>query len=332
MVNRGNWKAVKSYLRHRKDIGLLAPESIRLEETWLRYLLEWSEETSFNNSEKLRPAYMAHLLNLKSSRSLKPLSHEYLRKVISSARRFLIWLQKHDRSYRSIPFTWLESLKLPRPVRPASVHEYVTLDEINAIASAPTYSLVHKRVQAAAVFLFLSGMRVGAFTTLPLEAVNIRDFTVLQWPSLGVKTKIQKTATTYLLDIPVLSIVASKWDEVVREVLPKHGYWFAPISPETGEINPDFREVGVHRQAKLRKDLKEWLARVDLPYHSPHKLRHGHAVYALKQARDMADHKAVSQNLMHSNISVTDGIYGILSADDTRKRIANLGKTDLHLE
>ena len=65
---------------------------------------------------------------------------------------------------------------------------------------------------------------------------------------------------------------------------------------------------------------------IGLPYHSPHKFRHGHAVYALKLARDIAELKAVSQNLMHANISTTDGIYGILSEADVREKIALLGQ------
>jgi hypothetical protein len=36
-----------------------------------------------------------------------------------------------------------------------------------------------------------------------------------------------------------------------------------------------------------------------LAYHYPHKFRLGHAVYALKLAKDIAALKAVSQNLMH---------------------------------
>ena len=36
--------------------------------------------------------------------------------------------------------------------------------------------------------------------------------------------------------------------------------------------------------------------------------------------------KAVSQNLMHSNISITDGLYGILSDNDIKGQIAALGR------
>jgi len=65
---------------------------------------------------------------------------------------------------------------------------------------------------------------------------------------------------------------------------------------------------------------------VGLPYHSPHKFRHGHAVYALKRAKDVPALKAVSQNLMHTNLSVTDGIYGVLSKTDVKEEIVNLSK------
>jgi hypothetical protein len=42
-------------------------------------------------------------------------------------------------------------------------------------------------------------------------------------------------------------------------------------------------------------------------------------------AKDIADLKAVGQNLMRSNLSITDGIYGILAEVDVRLQIVNLG-------
>lgn len=69
-----------------------------------------------------------------------------------------------------------------------------------------------------------------------------------------------------------------------------------------------------------------------MPYHSPHKFRHGNAVYSLKMAKDIQALKAVSQNLMHSNISITDGVYGILSDNDVKGQIAELGHSILSSE
>jgi site-specific recombinase XerD len=80
-----------------------------------------------------------------------------------------------------------------------------------------------------------------------------------------------------------------------------------------------------NRQFSVR-DLKIWLNKVGLPFHSPHKFRHGNAVYALKLAKDIAALKAVSQNLMHSNISITNGVYGILSKNDVKGQIVGLGQ------
>jgi hypothetical protein len=69
------------------------------------------------------------------------------------------------------------------------------------------------------------------------------------------------------------------------------------------------------------------LAYFGLPYSSPHKFRHGHAVYALKLAKDIAELKAVSQNLMHANLSIINGVYGVLSELDVKRQIESLGQS-----
>ena len=66
--------------------------------------------------------------------------------------------------------------------------------------------------------------------------------------------------------------------------------------------------------------------KVGLLYHYPHKFRHGYAVYALKNAKDVFALKAVSQNLMHENLSITDGVYGILADRGIQRQIELLRK------
>ncbi len=69
-----------------------------------------------------------------------------------------------------------------------------------------------------------------------------------------------------------------------------------------------------------------WLPyRGGLLYHSPHKFRHGHAVYAHSRAKDVPALKAVSQNLLHENLSIADGVHGVLSETDVRQQIATPG-------
>lgn len=132
---------------------------------------------------------------------------------------------------------------------------------------------------------------------------------------------------SFLLDVPELMAVVADWDREVRSRLEPTTPWFAPLFPDTGGFDPGLPPAGQFRVSRVNKDLKAWLSKVGLPYHSPHKLRHGHAVYALKNARDISDLKAISQNLMHSNLSITDGVYGVLSNLDVRTKITGLGRT-----
>jgi integrase len=76
----------------------------------------------------------------------------------------------------------------------------------------------------------------------------------------------------------------------------------------TGELDQDNSFFGANRYHGARKDLRDWLEKINLTYHSPHKFRHGFAVYGIKNAIDIAGLKAVSQNLMHSSITITNGI------------------------
>ena len=49
-------------------------------------------------------------------------------------------------------------------------------------------------------------------------------------------------------------------------------------------------------------------------------------MYAIKNAKDISALKAVSQNLVHADLSITDGVYGILSSLDVKDEITHLGK------
>lgn len=75
----------------------------------------------------------------------------------------------------------------------------------------------------------------------------------------------------------------------------------------------------------IERDVRRICERAGVPYQSPHKLRHGHVVYALKQARNMAELKAISQNIMHASVVITDQVYGKLVSNNVRDVIASLG-------
>lgn len=200
------------------------------------------------------------------------------------------------------------------------------MEEIKAIAKAPASSTVERRIRAAAVLLFLSGMRVGALVSLPIQAVDIENRRIIQDPRLGVRTKNRKYGITALLDIPELLEVVKDWDKKVRSELSPDGFWFAPLSPDTGEIDQTCFEIGEHRETLARKNLHTWLDKVGLTYHSPHKFRHGHVHFAMARAKTIEDYKAISLNVMHSSMEITDQFYSVLNDSQVHERISSIGK------
>ena len=194
------------------------------------------------------------------------------------------------------------------------------------LATLPTEKgdLARWRDRATVARLFLTGERAGALVTSPIEAIDFDELFVRQWPELGVKTKNRKKATTYLSNIPKLINVAQSWDNFVRNQSPENAPWYTPIKNHWGEQTLSFDNPGKNRGQALNRRLRLLFKQAGLPYKSAHKFRHGNAVYGLLHARTVADYKAVSINLMHSDLQITDGIYVSMLSNDVRRRIANL--------
>jgi integrase len=215
------------------------------------------------------------------------------------------------------------------PLRSPELHkdnEYVSLDAVGRLATLQTEeeNLALMRDKAAAAMLFLSGMRASAFTTMPILAVNIANLSIRQWPELGVMTKNGKMATTYLLPIPELLTVVSAWDNYVRSRLADTERWYTPIESRWGDQSLSLKPAGNNRHQALDRRLKILFSLAGLPYMSAHKFRHGHAVYGLQHAQTIADYKAVSMNLMHEDIKITDSIYAPILSNEVQSRISRL--------
>jgi site-specific recombinase XerD len=327
MVNRNNYQLTKAYLEYMQNVSQLNERSVERYWFYLKHLLIWADETLLSCAPDLRPTFSAYLASARLDKQSEPLAPTTLKKVIQTTKRFFTWLKTtYPRDFRGVSAAWIDTLRPPRSVEPAEDHEFISLEEIQRLASLQIDpdDLALQRDRAAAVMLFLSGMRAGAFSTLPIAAVDVSQRTVKQWPSLGVETKNGKSATTYLLDIPDLLAIVAEWDHYVREHLPPTAMWYAPIAHQWGEQRLSTGLPGENRSIALTKRTRKLFKFAGLPYKSPHKFRHGHAVYALQHAKTMADYKAVSMNLMHEDIRVTDGIYAPLASHDVQHRIAGL--------
>ncbi len=335
MINRSNYKLTREFLDFLSEIKQLRPGSLHRYKLDLNHFLIWLDETAIEKCETKRPSFASFLQTSRMDDRNEPLGVNTQKKIVQTTRRFLHWIKLyHPHRFKSLSVVWIESLKPAAGIEVPNDHEYVTLEEAIHLAK---YTLienkqVYLRDQAAVAMLFLSGMRASAFSTLPIEAVDLPAMTVRQWPSLGVLTKNQKHATTYLLNVPILVDVVQAWDTVVRSQLPSSAMWYAPIKCDWNDRTVSPEMPGKNRNISLGKRLRKLSQMAGVPYKSPHKYRHGHAVYALLQAKTMADYKAISQNLMHGSINVTDSIYAWLNGDEIKQRISALSQNNSGLK
>jgi integrase len=343
MVNRENYLLTKAYLGYLREVVQLDVRSTQRYWFYLRHLLLWADATPFSQASMVQPTFPTYLSTVRAgggAETLAPgtcqgLSPTTLKKIAQTAKRFFTWAKMtYSRRFRAVSKAWIDALRPPRSVQPAPKHEFVTLDEVKQLAAlkVPEQDLALRRDQAAASLLFVSGMRAGALGSLPIEALDLPNRAVKQWPSLGVATKNGKSATTYLLDIPELLSVIGSWDAFIRAHFSPDAAWYAPTDHNWEEQRLSTEPVGSNRNVAIARRMRKLFSIANLPYKSPHKFRHGHAVYALQHARTMADYKAISMNLMHADIRVTDGIYAPLTSDEVKQRVACLtGQAPVHL-
>ncbi len=335
MIDRGNYLAVKEFLAFQADVMQRDPLTVRNDETWLKHLLQWLDDRAIKDAPDIRPVFPRYMLTVHHRQTGAPFSARFIKRVCEMARAFFGWLvQTYPKRYATITAAWIQTLQSPRlPDELRKEHQAVTLETVRKILAVPVEAgdLALQRDKAAAAFLFLSGCRATAFATLTMDCVNIAERTVKQLPTMGVKTKNRKAAITALLPIPDLLQAVGEWDAYLRAHLPPTAYWYPVVRASFGSQTLTDRRPGEKRNRNLARRIEHLFTLAGLPPMSPHKFRHGHAVYGLGQAKEVSDLKAVSQNLMHSNIGITDGIYAVLSDNELRDKIAQLGHAAGHV-
>jgi len=74
------------------------------------------------------------------------------------------------------------------------------------------------------------------------------------------------------------------------------------------------------------------MPKIKLPYHSPHKIGHGHAFFIKKRSKNFNYLEAQKVNLIHSNVQTTDSLYGLDGKRDIKEQIHNLSNSvDINL-
>ncbi len=336
MINRENYHLVRTHMAYRLNVMQNDEGTIATYWQSLKHLLQWADCKTFKDAHKLIPSFPEYLLTARNERHPnnkadhgKPLTPKYMGKVLSHARAFFEWLRLHERGYQVITEGWIKTLQVRRSAGTQSrlqERSYWNLDDVRKITALKPSCLRERRDIAALAFLLLSGMRVGAFVTLPLECVDLTKRKVMQLPEKGVQTKNSKAAVTFLLPIPDLLEIVTAWDKYMHTLKGLYN-WYPRLSHD-GEKAISGLLTGQYtgRAEAFKIGLQMLCDRAGIEYKSPHKIRHGHGVYGVKNAKDIGQLKGISQNLMHANIGITDGIYGRLAEDDLSEIISHFGK------
>ncbi len=330
MINRQNWLDVRAYLHHMDHRVGRHPSSLHKYRTQLRHLLEWADETPFPQSRHVDPAFPTYLITARNDGKDLRLSYTTIYKTLTTVRAFFQFARlEFPNRYRKISESWIELLRPSRLSKPSPQlheHRFYALDDVRRLLAVSAETLHDRRAQVAAAMLFLSGMRPDALASLPINCVDLAHRRILQLPDRGVRTKNNKAAITYLLDIPDLLEIVTYWESLLSSFrLPPSSLWYATLNNDGTRLTATTRAI-VGRVSVIGDDIRRICEKAGIEYRSPHKLRHGHIVYARNMAKDMAQLKAISQNVMHANVVITDQVYAALTDDQVGAMISSLGQ------
>lgn len=330
MINRQNWLDVRAYLQHMDRHVNRHPSTIHKYRTQLRHLLEWADEHPFQKARDIDPSFPAYLVTARADGRSVPLSYSTIYKTLITVRAFFQFARlEWPLRYRRISESWIKLLQPTRESKPMpqlDEHRFYTIDEVQSIARVSVETLREERARVAATMLFLSGMRPDVLASIPITCVDLSRMRILQIPKMGARTKNSKAAITYLLDIPELLDIIHAWDRRVRACCQPSALWYATLTNDGMQLTQTTRAI-VGRASVIGDDLRIICQKAGVEYKSPHKLRHGHIVYARNLAHDMEQVKAISQNVMHSTVLTTDQVYGSLTDNQVQSVISSLGQT-----
>jgi len=229
-----NLKDIEQYMDYRRNVLQNDPATVRCRRHELNHLLQWAGTNLLTSAREIEPAFPIYLLTARRDGKDKPLSPKSLSKITEGARMFFEWARLEDPDrYGNIPKNWLKSIR-PRRANgiqsEIKINLYWALEDMRKIAGLQLTNLADIRDQAAICFLYLTGMRVPAFVSMPIACVDLEHLRIEQLPSKGVKTKNHKAAVTSLLPIQDLLDVVKAWDEKIRTELPPSAPWYAKLT------------------------------------------------------------------------------------------------------
>ncbi len=212
-----------------------------------------------------------------------------------------------------------------------NIQEYPTLEQILIICrSIEIINIIDERDRAFIAFLFISGVRIDALASLKIGSYIINKRMIDQSPKKGVRTKFSKHITTTIFHFnEELITYFENWYNKLKT----DGFGINdPLFPQAKKANEGVTFINSTNISKnamtsqgFRYILKNRCRNAGLPYFPPHSFRHGCIAYAMENAKDALDIKAISQNVGHEGISLILTTYGKLHERELSNCIKNIG-------
>ena len=328
-VLRNNFTVLRQYHEYLKSHTTCSGATLKVYEAYDSLILDWAAEKPLSKGPSFEVTFPRFLISQRNKDN-EPYSAEYMKGICAYTRRFFDWARDHKREYHQITGEWIKMIKPEKTIE--DIHEIVayTLDDILRICDIKTDNMRLRRVIAAIAFLMLSGMRIAAFFTLPIKGVNLESHTVRQLPTDGVCTKYNRAAITTLLIQSKLMRIIREWDDLVRSQCPLDSSWYARLDrngnfdpriivPMTIDNKDELKKQARYPYRDFCADLKTVCEMAGITYKSPHKARYGHIHLGYSRAKTAEQRKAVSVNVLHRNLAVTDEIYMRMTSDEANQ-------------
>ena len=135
MIERPNWKMTQEYLEYRRRVDQLSDDSVEVERTYIRHLLEWADNTLFQKIYGKRPTFPEYMLLNRWDIKKGQLSPVHIKKTLAAARRFFTWLIENHSDYRMIKPSWINTLKPKRLAVSLTVLDFTSHSRTNVYQS-----------------------------------------------------------------------------------------------------------------------------------------------------------------------------------------------------
>ncbi len=296
---------------------------------------EFTKDTDFANfNETKAKEFKEWLKNKQKKNSDKKVSLSYCFDNLRYLTLFFKWLSKQP-SYKSkINSTAIDYLKLNkkenRMATQSTKRPVPTLEEIKkTIENIEVKNEIDRRDKALFSLMLLTGTRISALISLPMQSFDERDIVIIQDPQMGVKTKAAKKITsslfTFSYEEPLNYFI--DWFKYLKN---EKGFEdndpiFPATKKENGKDNLGYYNTGKienkfwESTSSLRKIFKKRFENAGVPYYHPHSFRRLLVKEISKIPLTEEQKKAFSQSLGHADVSTTFGIYGYGQIEEARQ-------------